>query len=73
MANASLENARHNRPGLSRYLHDIAEALRLRAESRAVYRRTLAELQSMSERELSDFGFHRNELPDIARKAAHSG
>lgn len=73
MAVASLKNARQNRPVLSRYLHDIAKALRLRAESRTVYRRTLAELQSMSERELSDFGFHRSELPDIARRAARSG
>jgi uncharacterized protein YjiS (DUF1127 family) len=72
MANAGLESARPGPLGLGKYIHRIAGELRLRAEYRAAYRRTLAELESMSDRELTDFGFHRSELPEIARKAVHS-
>lgn len=40
------------------------------AARRQAYRRTLAELQACSDRDLADLGFHRSELPRIAREAA---
>ncbi len=43
---------------------------RARAARRSVYRRTVVELQALSDRELADFGFHRTEIPRIAREAA---
>lgn len=77
MANTGFDstgnNPLHNSFGLGRYVGRIVDALRRRAEYRAAYRRTLAELQTMSDRELSEFGFHRSELPDIARRAVQSG
>jgi uncharacterized protein YjiS (DUF1127 family) len=36
------------------------------------YSRTLAELESLSNRELSDLGFGRSDLTRIAREAARS-
>ena len=38
---------------------------------RKVYRQTLAELRSLSERELSDLGMHRSMLTRIALEAAY--
>ena len=38
---------------------------------RKVYRQTLAELRSLSERELSDLGLHRSMLTRIALEAAY--
>lgn len=70
MAFASLGIARLDRFGMRAHFHRAADALRERARYRNAYRSTLAELQSMSDRELSDFGFHRSELPGIARQAA---
>jgi uncharacterized protein YjiS (DUF1127 family) len=35
-----------------------------------VYRETVRELQSLSERELADLGVHRSDIRDIARQAA---
>lgn len=70
MANVTLNTVRLHRLGATALFHRIAEALQERARYRTVYTRTLAELQAMSDRELSDFGFHRSELPRIARDAA---
>jgi uncharacterized protein YjiS (DUF1127 family) len=70
MAHASLEIARRDRLGIRAYFQRAADALREHARYRNAYRSTLAELHSMSDRELADFGFHRSELPGIARQAA---
>jgi uncharacterized protein YjiS (DUF1127 family) len=70
MANVSLDSARGARGGIVSTFHRLRDALEEHARYRRVYRSTLAELQSMSDRELADFGFHRSDLPGIAREAA---
>ncbi len=40
------------------------------ARRREAYLETLAELQSLSDRELDDIGLHRLDLPRVAREAA---
>ncbi|QFS84073.1 hypothetical protein FIU97_15060 [Roseivivax sp. THAF40] len=55
---------------LAARIHTFRETLRERAARRAVYRQTVYELQALSDRELADFGFHRSEIPRLARQAA---
>ncbi|SIS97537.1 protein of unknown function [Roseivivax lentus] len=37
---------------------------------RAIYLRTVDELHALNDRELADLGFHRSEIPRLARQAA---
>ncbi|SOB98459.1 uncharacterized protein DUF1127 [Rhodobacter sp. JA431] len=53
--------------GLSQVLATVREAL----ARRKVYRQTLSELRSLSERELNDLGMHRSMLTRIALEAAY--
>lgn len=70
--NATTNAATVDRFGLkARYLR-IVDSLGERATQRAVYRRTVADLQALSDRDLADFGYHRSEIPRIARDAAAS-
>ncbi len=50
----------------------VLDSLAEHAAQRKVYRKTVADLQALSDRDLADFGFHRTEIPQIARKAAGS-
>ncbi|WP_412504637.1 DUF1127 domain-containing protein [Roseovarius sp. SYSU LYC5161] len=54
------------RKGWRRILDSLAD----RAAQRARYRKTVAELQALTDRDLADFGYHRSEIPHIARAAA---
>lgn len=56
---------------LGAWAHQIVETLRLRLEQRRLYRRTLAELSGLSNRELADLGLHRSELRRVAYQAAY--
>lgn len=56
--------------GLKARLQMIRASLADRAERRAIYSRTVNELQSLSDRDLADLGFHRSEIPRIAQEAA---
>ena len=59
---------------LERMLGAAARYLKTAAERRAthrVYRTTLAELQTLSNRELADLGLHSSELKRIAWESAH--
>ena len=47
--------------------------LRARRAKYAVYRETLRELQSLSDRELNDLGITRGEIRGIAYQAAYKG
>lgn len=53
----------------ARYLR-VLDRLGERAAQRAAYRKTVADLQALSDRDLADFGYHRSEIPNIARAAA---
>jgi len=69
---ANIDSTNADRFGLkARYLR-LLDSLGERAEQRAVYRRKVAELQALSDRDLADFGYHRSEIPRIARDAAAS-
>ena len=45
-------------------------ALREQMAKRAVYRKTISELQSLTDRELADLGIHRSAIKGIAHEAA---
>ena len=56
--------------GLKTWYFQILDSLAERAARRDRYRKMVMELQALSNRELADFGFHRTEIPQVARKAA---
>ncbi len=70
MAYAQSDFARFDRFGLKARIQDFRDMLEQRAARRAVYNRTVYELQALSDRDLADLGFHRTEIPQIAREAA---
>ncbi len=49
----------------------LFSTLRMGLAKRKLYRSTLDELQSLSDRELADLGLHRSGLPRIAYQAAY--
>lgn len=55
---------------LAIWFQDRTRKMRERRERRRLYRRTRSELYAMSDRELSDIGIARIQIPDIARDAA---
>lgn len=64
---ALVSDIRTTESGFSSLVASIREAL----ARRKVYRQTLAELRSLSNRELSDLGMHRSMLTRIALEAAY--
>ncbi|PYF08708.1 uncharacterized protein DUF1127 [Rhodobacter viridis] len=64
---ALVSDIRTTDSGFSNLVASIREAL----ARRKVYRQTLAELRSLSNRELSDLGMHRSMLTRIALEAAY--
>ncbi|MFD0980822.1 DUF1127 domain-containing protein [Tropicimonas aquimaris] len=56
--------------GLSHWINARIADYREAARRREVYRRTLGELESMSDRELNDLGISSASLRDLARQAA---
>ncbi|WP_169583508.1 DUF1127 domain-containing protein [Rhodobacter capsulatus] len=64
---ALVSDIRTTESGFSNLLASIREAL----ARRKVYRQTLAELRSLSNRELNDLGMHRSMLTRIALEAAY--
>lgn len=64
------ETIRAARPVLGSAADRWAEALGAALRRRAAYRRTLEELNVLSDRELADLGFSRCDLPRIARDSA---
>jgi uncharacterized protein YjiS (DUF1127 family) len=70
MAYALSNSTLLDRFGLTARFQDLRDTLAKRAARRAVYNRTVAELQVLSNRDLADLGFHRSEIPQIAQQAA---
>lgn len=62
---------RSTETGLNAGLARLFAALREGLARRRVYRQTLGELKSLSERELADLGLHRSMLTRIALEAAY--
>jgi len=69
MAYAQTGFTRFPRSGPIARIRQLREMLETQAARRAAYRRTVAELQAFSDSELAEFGFHRSEIPALARRA----
>ena len=50
----------------------LVKMVKLSAENRRIYNRTVAELSGLSDRELADLGINRFSIPQIAHEAAYS-
>ncbi|MCT4555651.1 MAG: DUF1127 domain-containing protein [Pelagimonas sp.] len=72
MALASDLNSR-SQTGPSAFFTTLVAELRARIARRRVYRNTLSELTSLSDRELSDLGLNRSVIRRIAWQAAYEG
>lgn len=53
------------------FLSGLVARFRDAMERRAVYQRTLSELEQLSDRDLTDLSLHRSELHALAREAAY--
>ena len=69
MAHDQIGLARTDQSGLKARFHQIRAFLEQRAARRALHRRVVDELHASSDRDLADLGFHRSEIPRIARQA----
>jgi uncharacterized protein YjiS (DUF1127 family) len=59
------------RPTLADRFSAFAERVRTLRAQRALYKRTLAELSQLNDRELADIGISRLSIEDIAQKHAY--
>lgn len=66
IANATRSTA----PGLAERLMTAFTAAKAELRRQRVYRRTLRELNALTERELADLGIHASMIQQIAREAA---
>jgi uncharacterized protein YjiS (DUF1127 family) len=70
MAYAHHTHHAHEGATLGQRLGQLREELSARLAWHRNYRRTLDELENLSDRELADIGIHRSLIPEIAREAA---
>lgn len=70
MAYANIDFTLSERLGLKDRYEHIRRVIEHFAARRAAYRRTVDELNVLSDRDLADFGFHRSDIPRIASEAA---
>ena len=49
----------------------LLKSVKLAAERRAVFTRTVRELDALSDRDLTDLGIHRSMIRELAREAAY--
>ena len=68
---AYVNTTRIARKGLFDRLAVAKDAVLSAIQTRRVYARTVAELNSLTDRELSDLGISRLGIPEIAREAAY--
>ncbi|WP_343079077.1 DUF1127 domain-containing protein [Ostreiculturibacter nitratireducens] len=57
--------------GVRYQIQNLLEALSVRRRQYAVYRTTRAELEAMTDRDLSDIGLSRYDIEAVAREAAY--
>lgn len=68
---AYVNNTRSASPALSAEVGGILKSIKVAIERRAVYARTVRELNSLSDRELADLGISRVSIRDVAAQAAY--
>jgi uncharacterized protein YjiS (DUF1127 family) len=68
---AYLTNSRASRPGVAERVATLWAAFKDSRRRRALYGRTLRELNALTDRELSDLGIARIQIEDVAREAAY--
>jgi uncharacterized protein YjiS (DUF1127 family) len=68
---ADLTNSRSASAGLADRIAAFVADLRQTARRRALYTRTLRELNALTDRELTDLGISRLQIEDVARTAAY--
>ena len=59
-------------PSLWQRLGDLRATLNARAAQYRLYRSTVSELASLSDRDLADLGLHRSMIRDVATEAAYA-
>lgn len=68
---AYVNSARATAPSIFETLLHPMGALRLAVQRRRVYAQTVAELNSLSDRDLADLGLHRSLIRAVAKEAAY--
>lgn len=68
---AYVNNARASAPVIPEGINGVLKSVKAALERRAVYSRTVRELEALSDRELSDLGIARVSIRDIAAQAAY--
>lgn len=68
---AYVNTTRIDRKGFADRLAFVKDAVLTAINQRRVYTRTVAELNSLTDRELADLGISRLSITDIAREAAY--
>ncbi len=68
---AYVNSTRVGTNGLADRFAAIVKAIRLAAQRRAIYDRTVRELNGLTNRELADLGIARLNIEDVARAAAY--
>ncbi len=67
---ATFDTIHTHRPTLLSRVFPLMSRLQAAARERAVYAKTVRELDRLSDRELSDIGLGRSDIHDVARKTA---
>lgn len=68
---AYVNNSRAAAPSLSDGVGGFLKSIRAALERRAVYARTVRELNALTDRELADLGISRVSIRDLAAEAAY--
>lgn len=68
---AYVNSQRANGIGMTEWVGEVLAKWNEARERRSVYVRTLEELSSMSDRDLSDINLSRVQIEDVAREAAY--
>lgn len=68
---AYVNTARAGSPSILEALLHPMGALRVAVQRRRVYAQTVAELNSLSDRDLADLGIHRSLIRAVAKEAAY--
>ncbi len=68
---AHAQDIRIARPAFGAWLRESAQTIRAQFAQRRLYRKTLAELQALDNRDLADIGLNRSMIRRVAHEAAY--